>query len=232
MCLDAGWLTYDVPKSDPNFGQLVRCTCQTDSDAAKRWKLARELSGLDGDLAEHRLSSFRRREDEDESFGEAVDTCAAWAQAPHGWLLLTGNPGTGKTHLAAAIVNRVLVLGGRPVFCVVPRLVAMLRRSQGEADRERRDRDDSRWDALLDAAVLVIDDLGAERSTPFAVEQLYDLINWRYNQRAPTVITTNCRLEDMDGRIASRLRDRGLVTELALVGDDYRPRNRPGGQAA
>lgn len=232
MCLDAGWLTYDVPVKHANFGGLVRCTCRTDSDEAKRWALARELSGLSGEMARHQFSTFRLREDEGGSFADAADACARWSMSPRDWLLLTGPAGTGKTHLASAIANRVLHLGGRPVMCVVPHLVAMLRRSQGEHDQERRRHDDSRWDALLDASMLVLDDLGAERSTPFAVEQLYDLVNWRYNQRAPTVITTNCRLEDMDGRIASRLRDRGLVTELALVGEDYRPRNRPGGVAS
>src|SRR5262249_22333796 len=89
------------------------------------------------------------------------------------------------------------------------------------------------YDALFDrvrhAGLLVLDDLGAENGTAWATEKLFQIINYRYNYRMPTVITTNSRLlSHMDERIRSRLADRGLVRWVAIEAADYRDRHAGG----
>ena len=57
----------------------------------------------------------------------------------------------------------------------------------------------------------MIDDLGTQNATPWAQEKLYQIFNYRYVNRLPTVVTTNQPLEEIEGRIHSRLRDPELV---------------------
>ncbi|HEX5571359.1 MAG TPA: hypothetical protein VFX31_08235, partial [Ktedonobacterales bacterium] len=79
-------------------------------------------------------------------------------------------------------------------------------------------------------------DLGAENATAWATEKLFQIINYRYNYRMPTVITTNHRLlSHMDERIRSRLSDRSFVRQVAIESTDYRERHagraRPASQS-
>ena len=80
---------------------------------------------------------------------------------------------------------------------------------------------------MREAELLVLDDLGSEQNSPWASEKLFQLLNYRYNSRFPTVITTNnLRLQALDERIRSRLMDRNLVIEVTMDRvQDYRPHN-------
>jgi DNA replication protein DnaC len=85
---------------------------------------------------------------------------------------------------------------------------------------------------MREAELLVLDDLGAHQGSPWANEKLFQLLNYRYNSRYPTVITANKQgLATIDERILSRISDTGLVTSVALNGAlDYRrhnPRREP-----
>jgi DNA replication protein DnaC len=80
---------------------------------------------------------------------------------------------------------------------------------------------------MREAELLVLDDLGSEQNSSWASEKLFQLLNYRYNSRFPTVITTNnLRLQSVDERIRSRLMDKSLVTEVIMdKAHDYRPHN-------
>ena len=74
--------------------------------------------------------------------------------------------------------------------------------------------------------MLVLDDLGAENATAWATEKLFQIINYRYNYRMPTVITTNNRLlSHMDERIRSRLSDMSFVRNVVIDAADFRERH-------
>ena len=81
---------------------------------------------------------------------------------------------------------------------------------------------DELFEAIRTAPVLILDDLGAHSSTPWAQEKLYQLINYRYNARLPTVITTNLRIEDLDERLASRMLDQRVSMTYAILAQAYR----------
>lgn len=104
-------------------------------------------------------------------------------------LLFYGPAGTGKTFAAGCIANYLLDRR-RPV--VMTSFVKLLESMRGF------DQGDSKVIAHLNRAkLLILDDLGAERDTGFAVEKVYDIIDSRYRARLPMILTTNMSLEEM-----------------------------------
>ena len=147
-----------------------------------------------------------------------------WALEPRGWITFVGETGTGKSHLAAAIVLERLRQGDRVVFAIVPDLLDHLRRAYSPDNAETYD---EMLDALRGADVLVLDDLGAHSTTPWAQEKLYQLFSYRYIQALPTVITTNLNPDELDARLASRLLDHQQNKIYRMVAPDYRTGTRP-----
>ena len=147
-----------------------------------------------------------------------------WASQtqPTGWISLTGPFGVGKTHLAVAAAIERENRGDDVFFATVADLLDYLR--SAFAPDSPVVHDDLLQRVKL-ADFLVLDDMGAERSTPFAEDKLFQIINYRYEERLPTVITTSHRLSDISAsrpRIASRLQDQLVVMILGLEGPDYR----------
>ena len=143
----------------------------------------------------------------------AYDFARAFAAEPKGWLALVGPSGCGKTHLAAAIANERIKQGQTALYKTAPDLLDDLR-STFNPDRETPY--DQSFDMLRNAPLLIIDDLGTQSSTPWAKEKLDQLLNHRYNQQLPTVITTSTPVEQLDDRISSRLSDNNLCRVFIL----------------
>jgi DNA replication protein DnaC len=157
--------------------------------------------------------------EERESLRRALEFCQAYAEQPEDWLVITGVYGCGKTHLAAAIANARVSRGYPALFVVVPDLLDHLRTTFGPNSQVRFDK---RFDLVRTAPLLVLDDLGTESATPWAQEKLYQLINYRYNARLPTVITTAKNSEDWDPRLRTRMLDRERATQLLIKAPNYR----------
>jgi DNA replication protein DnaC len=148
-------------------------------------------------------------------FGHAHD----FAQNPRGWLLFEGSYGCGKTHLAAAIANYRLANNEPVLFITMPDLLDHLRAAYApSSDIEY----DELFEHVRNCPVLILDDLGAESSTAWAQEKLYQLINHRYTHKFPTVITTNAKVDELDPRIASRISDWHLTRPLRMDLPDFR----------
>ena len=143
------------------------------------------------------------------AYREAEEFCAR----PQGWLTITGPHGTGKTHMAAAIGNRLIDRGHVVFFAHVPDLLDHLRGTFGpSSDVAYSDL----FDQVRTAPLLILDGLGSHSTTPWAEEKLRQIINHRYNAELPTVVTTANSLDDMDELIVSRLRAPGLGRILEL----------------
>ena len=220
-CKGAGWLRLDVPLGHPSFGLLFKCECTQRAEDRAHTNEMRKLSQLDG-LENKSFETFDAATPELQS---ALDVVRKYAQTPNGWLVLVGPCGTGKTHLAAAVANDALAQGNMSVmFAVVPDLLDHLRAT---FDPTRGIDYDARFNSIRNTFLLVLDDLGTENATPWAREKLYQIINHRYNERLPTVITSNQRDDAIDERILSRMLDRDLSTRLTLIGEDFRRRGDP-----
>lgn len=144
-----------------------------------------------------------------------------FAQNPNGWLIFIGSYGTGKTHLAAAISHFLENAGVRVMFVTVPDLLDFLRETFSPTSPVTFDR---RFQAVRNAPVLVLDDMGTENATSWAKEKLFQIIDFRYVRKLPTVITSASRLESMEPRIATRLTDARLCTTFAITAPNYTER--------
>jgi DNA replication protein DnaC len=157
--------------------------------------------------------------DEEENLTRAVKIARTFAESPDGWLTFTGTYGVGKTHLAAAIANHRVMQGQPALFIVVPDLLDHLRATFTPQSTITFDQ---RFEEVRRAPLLILDDLGTESATPWAREKLYQIFDYRYNARLPTVITTATPIEELDPRLATRMLDVSHCTPFAILAPAYR----------
>jgi DNA replication protein DnaC len=135
-------------------------------------------------------------------------------------LLFIGPPGLGKTFLSTAVAKVVISLGFSVLYDTAQNIFSCF-------EREKFAREDTcapSGSFYLDCDLLIIDDLGAEFTTPLTLATLYNLINTRTTAGRPIIISTNLTLPELEklynGRIFSRLI--GEFTALAFYGTDIR----------
>ncbi len=223
LCGGLGYVRENVPVGHPHFGRLFPCRCKLAEIERQRLDRLRALSNLEH-LAHMTFDSFLPEgyglpPDRAANLREAFDLACQYADNPQGWLVLFGGYGCGKTHLAAAIANRVLERGLPVLFVVVPDLLDHLRAAFGPNSPVRYD---ERFDEVRTAPLLILDDLGTQSSTPWAQEKLFQILNYRYNARLPTVVTSNQSPEEIDLRLRSRLFDPDLATIITILAPDFR----------
>ncbi len=163
-----------------------------------------------------------------ENLKEAYRLALDFANSPEGWLVFLGVTGCGKTHLAAAIVNYCYQTGQPARFVVVPEFLDHLRSTFSPESKVSYDRV---FEGVKAAPLLVLDDFGEQSTTPWAREKLYQVINYRYNARLTTVITTRYSLQEIldeiESSISSRLVDPKISIPFNIMAPDYRGDLRP-----
>lgn len=160
-----------------------------------------------------------------ENLQNALVLARSFAERPEGWLVFTGDHGTGKTHLAAAIANERLAHGQPVIFVTVPDLLDYLRAAFSPSSQTSFDK---RFDEVRRVPLLILDDLGTESATPWAREKLYQIVNYRYNTRLPTVFTTSAPIEKVEPRLRSRMIVQNRCTVFALLAPAYVGGSRQG----
>ncbi len=222
-----GFLRRDLPVGHPDFGKVEICTCrQAEVNQAVHHRLF-ELSHLE-ELAHLTFENFQTRgrvglwPQQAASLEQAFNQASLYAQKLRGWLLLHGGYGCGKTHLAAAIANYVVSLGVPTLFITVPDLLDTLRFAYQDPEATFEER----FEQIRQAPLLIMDDFGTQNATSWAQEKLFQILNYRYINHLPLVVTTNLDLDQIEGRIRSRLEDPELVTLVHILAPDYR---RPAG---
>ncbi len=147
----------------------------------------------------------------------------AYAEDPEGWIVLQGNPGAGKTHLAAAIANHYQEQGGQAVFVTVASLMDYLRKTFSPGSRTSFD---ERFNQVKHTPLLVLDHFVYDNTTAWSQEKLFQLVDHRYLMRLPTVITTHYKVDNMEARIAARLMDDRFVQLHSLTLPGYARRRQ------
>jgi DNA replication protein DnaC len=218
----------DLPLGHPDFGKALPCHCREQERIERRLQRLQRIGSL-GTLKRLTFETFIREPshcspEQQQNLRRAWETCTHYAQEPDGWLLLTGTYGCGKTHLAAAIANARLDIGQPVLFIVAPDLLDHLRATFSPQSEVTYD---ELFEQLRNTPLLILDDLGAQSSTTWAQEKLFQLLNHRYNTQLPTVITTNQRLEDLEPRLRSRLLDQRLLNHFVIVAPDFRAGTNP-----
>lgn len=153
---------------------------------------------------------------------EVFEECRALAEGGDNssWLTLQSKTDHGKTHLLVAIARRRLAAGRPAKYAYVPLLMDELRRGFGqEGDRSY----ESRFQMFCSIPLLLLDDLGVQHQTSWVQERLDTMIDYRLMHNLGLVVTTNCMMDELPFRIASRLQRHGKV--VWIEGPPY---HRPG----
>jgi DNA replication protein DnaC len=222
-CHGVGYLRTDVPVGHPDFGRLQVCVCRRASVTNAVRERLFALSHLD-ELKDLTFETFKPRgpkglgEMQANSLEIAFNQARHYAGSLNGWLLLLGGYGCGKTHLAAAVANYAVNMGVPTLFLTVPDLLDTLRFAYNDEDTTFEER----FEEIRNAKLLVLDDFGTQNATGWAQEKLFQIINYRYINKLPTVVTTNLAIDEIEARIRSRLADPELVTQSKISAPDFR----------
>jgi len=184
-------------------------------------------SGLSKRMVNYGLDNFRPMvsESTQRAVAKVTDYIMGWdenREAGRG-LYLCGGVGTGKTHLAVAVLNELIRKKRVPsLFVTVPELLDNLR---GTYDHPGRNLDE--WmDAVKNAEFLVLDDLGSEKPTAWVQERIFVIVNHRYREALPTVFTSNIGPKDLAAQLGERTASRIIAmcpgNWISLEGADYR----------
>ena len=188
----------------------------------------RQVGGMTRErLGEMQFAAFDLRApglqaEERSTLDSAFRASVAFADEPRGWLTLQGTNGCGKTHLAAAIANRALAAGTSVFFAVVPDLLDHLRSSFAPGKDIGYD---ELFEEVRNVGLLILDDLGAQATTPWAQEKLYQVVNYRTLSGLPTVVTTDQSLEQIQAvhpRIVARIADPHAGSVIVILAPHYR----------
>ncbi len=231
ICHGIGFVRQDLPITHPDFGKLVPCVCQAAHTNGSESVNTASLNRL-ADYAEKTFDNFSVKgrmglgDEQEKSLTVARSHAEQFAHDMKGWLVFCGGYGCGKTHLAAAVANHAANLGLPTLFLTVPDLLDTLRASYSSENDPYAER----FEEIRNVQLLVLDNLWTQNATSWAQEKLFQLFDHRYVKKLPTIITTDMDLEELDGRIRSRLQDPELVTVLKINAPDYRQPVQQGSQ--
>jgi len=149
-------------------------------------------------------------------FNELAVRGAKWViQNPDNGLLFYGNPGVGKTFLAAIIAQELLKIGKSVIFGDVPSLLDAMKATFNNDDKQAKL--DDVMKELEEVDMLILDDIGAESPTEWAAERLYLVVNSRYNAGKPIIATSNFNGTELTQRF--RVRDKsGRIIDSDITG--------------
>jgi len=213
----------DLPIGHPDFGKVQICTCRQRQVSQQVHQRLFALSNLN-ELSHLTFDNFQPRGRiglgpwQADSLEQAYNHARQFAQSLDGWLLIQGGYGSGKTHLAAAIANFAVSVGVPTLFITVPDMLDTLRFAYSDPEVTFEER----FEEIRRAPLLVLDDFGTQNATAWAQEKLFQILNYRYINRLSLVVTTNLPMDDIEGRIRSRLEDPELVTSVHILATDYR----------
>lgn len=142
----------------------------------------------------------------------ALSVCRAYAEKwadklqEGGSLVLTGGPGTGKTHLACAIGNAVMESG---LACVLFVPVSAMLRSIKETYRKGSERSEQQAiNDFCEPDLLILDEVGVQVGSEHEKLLMFEVLNERYQNMLPTILISNLPPEELEGFLGQRVMDR------------------------
>lgn len=222
VCNDAGYVRRGVPFGHRDFGKAFPCQACMEKVGIEQQL---ENAGVPSAYIDAHIDAISPR-----ILGLKVVAHDYMAKPSIRNLTMSGKPGSGKTYVAVAVLRAIIEqyrVASR--YEAVPAMLNNLQRLQFSDDQ------DSFWKLqsyLCEAPVLVLDDLGAEKSSEWRNEQLTSIISQRYaNASLRTIVTSNLPSEEWHERIASRLCDwhvgiyvKAPSVDLRQVGSEERRR--------
>ncbi len=228
LCEDTGW----KPIEQDGVRRVVRCDCRVEKAGQRRLADA----NIPKRYQHCTVGNFTAyNESLEKAAADAHAIAEAYPAAARG-LFLEGQPGVGKTHLAVAVLRQVIEqTGARGLFYDTRDLLRVIRSTYDPSIRT------TELDVLrpvMQADLLVLDDLGAEKTSEWVEETMNLIVNTRYNERRLTIFTSNYAdiPDDTDPnsllfRIGHRMRSRlhEMCEFVVMDGADYRELPENGG---
>jgi len=228
LCDDTGW----KPVEENGVRRVTRCDCWREGISRQRLSQA----NIPRRYLHCTLANFvAYNETLERAVAEARRIAEAFPVVSRG-LLLEGQPGVGKTHLAVAVLKQVVAMtGARGLFYDTRDLLRVIRSTYAPSIQT------TELEVLrpvMNADLLVLDDLGAEKTSEWVEETMNLIVNTRYNERRLTIFTSNFLdiPDDTDPnsllfRIGFRMRSRlhEMCEFIALDAADYRELPENGG---
>ena len=219
LCSGTGWITTDGSHASP-------CRCQRDQRKQQRiLSAAVPKRYLDCSLQNFHDRDNARLKTGKREISEFVD---CWPSVDRG-LILMGPCGVGKTHLAVAALLEI-IRSDKPGRLLFRNFQDLIHEIQASFSSDQVPKKSELLEPMLEADLLVLDELGSQKPTLFVQDILYYVINSRYNDEKATIFTTNfldepqAGVENLQQRIGERLRSRIYAMAETVVIDsiDYR----------
>ena len=228
LCDDTGW----KPVEDQGVRRVVRCECWRETSSQKRLSDA----NIPKRYQHCTIANFTAyNESLQRAASEAGRVADAFPAVARG-LFLEGQPGVGKTHLAVAVLKQVVqTMGARGLFYDTRDLLRVIRSTY---DPSIRTTEIEVLRPVMTAELLVLDDIGAEKTSEWVEETMNLIVNTRYSERRLTIFTSNYEdiPDDTDPnsllfRIGHRMRSRlhEMCEFVVLDAADYRERPQNAG---
>lgn len=205
ICRNKG-VIMDLVEDDGTFHPVSRdCKCVATRNAIMRMK----RSGLKNIITEYTFGKFDAAEDWQATIKAAAE---AYAKEPEGWFFIGGQSGSGKTHICTAICREFLLAGKQVIYMLWRDDVVKIKAAVNDHDEYR-----DMIERYKNAEVLYIDDLfktgkapdgATQRPTGADVNVAFEILNYRYNSKKPTVISSECTISDLldiDEAVAGRI---------------------------
>jgi DNA replication protein DnaC len=232
LCDGTGWRSVEPPGGEPGTRRVVRCECWRENVSHQRLADA----NIPKRYQHCTIANFTAYNESLERAATQASRMAEEFPAVTRGMFLEGQPGVGKTHLAVAVLKQVIsVTGSRGLFYDTRDLLRIIRSTY---DPSIRTTELEILRPVMTADLLVLDDLGAEKTSEWVDETMNLIVNTRYNERRLTIFTSNFPdiPDDSDPnslifRIGSRMRSRlhEMCEFVVMDGADYRELPANGG---
>lgn len=184
-----------------------------------------DASGLPARYQRSAFEAFEAVRGTEKALALCRDYAGDFSRSVEDGLLLRGPKGSGKTHLAAAMALSLLHRGFRVAFWNVPLALDEIRSSFG-ARGDKEERASQIMERARKADLLILDDLATEKPSDWVVERLYLVVEMRYQDLKPLVVTTNASMKELEDALSPKTVSRlvEICRGASLEAPDFRAR--------
>ncbi len=217
---EKGRAMYESWRNEPERQAIQRAWKQEKIERALR------ISEIDGLFREKRISNLKNSPKLHDEIAKYLKNWKTMKQHGYGFYFW-GNVGAGKTHTAIVLANELMEREMVEVlFLNIPETITRIKNT---FDSEIKSEDSRLFDRMKEMEMLILDDIGVEKYSDWLSDQMYQIIDHRWKNRKPMVLTSNLSLEDLSKKykpqVASRIR--GCCKAIRFNEQDRRQQSAP-----